>query len=162
MRFGFAKRPRVTGEQIIMRENPTFEPTAQPGRAYQGPGFGETPGPRKTEDIQSTFKEKARPMMSKRKNELAEQIKDTAQVLRETAENLIQHDKARGGEYAHRAAERLDRYSSYLQDNSVDTIIDDVQRFGRSRPWITVGGAFLLGVAAARFLKSSERSSSRA
>ncbi len=138
-----------------MRENPTFEPRTQPARSYQG--FGETSGARNSEGYQSTLKEKAKPMMAKRKNELADQIKDTAEVLRETAENLIQHDKSRGGEYAHKAAERLDRYSMYLQNNSVDTIVDDIQRFGRERPWVTIGAAFLLGVAAARFLKSSQR-----
>jgi ElaB/YqjD/DUF883 family membrane-anchored ribosome-binding protein len=139
-----------------MRENSTFEPAIQPSRPYEG--FGEIPGGRDTGLKQSPLKEKARPMLSKRKGELAERIKDTAQVLRETGDTLIEREKARGGEYAHKAAEQLDRYSTYLQDNSVDRIINDVQTFGRERPWVTIGGAFLVGVAVARFFKSSERS----
>lgn len=138
-----------------MRENTTFEPSTQPSRSFEG--FEGTTGARRTEDP-SMLKEKARPMMAKRKNQLVDQIKDTAQVLRETGDRLIQREKVRGGEYAHKAAEKLDRYSTYLQDKDVDTIIDDVQRFGRERPWLTIGGAFLLGVAVARFLKASERS----
>ena len=136
-----------------MRENKTFESGRSSSRYYD-----ETAGAYEPGNNQSAFREKAGPMLTKRKGELVGQIRDTAQVLRETGDNLIGRDKTRGGQYAHKAADRLERYSDYLHQNSVDHIINDVQVFGRERPWITIGGAFILGVAVARFLKSTERS----
>jgi ElaB/YqjD/DUF883 family membrane-anchored ribosome-binding protein len=139
-----------------MRENTTFEPGRHPSHSFEG--LEETTGAHDKGFNRSTFKEKARPMLSRRKGELVDRIKDTVEILRETGDTLIERDKARGGEYAHKAAARLDQYSAYLQENSVDRIIDDVQKFGRERPWITIGGAFFVGVAVARFLKASDRS----
>jgi hypothetical protein len=59
------------------------------------------------------------------------------------------------GQYAERAAGQTDRLSEYLHDKEASQLIGDVEDFARSRPSVFLGGAFVLGIAAARFLKSS-------
>jgi hypothetical protein len=104
------------------------------------------------------IKTRVKPMFDERKNRLASHLMDTADVLRETGSRMEQKKQLGGGEYARKAADRLADYSGYLQNNSVDTILRDVQHFSRERPWLIMGGAFILGATLARFMKASGES----
>jgi hypothetical protein len=61
--------------------------------------------------------------------------------------------------YGDRLAEQADRAASYLRNRDLGTLVADAERFVRNQPTVAVGGAFALGLLAARFLKSSSRSS---
>lgn len=108
--------------------------------------------------VKSEIKSRVKPMFDERKNRLASRLMDTADVLRETGSKMEQKNQLSGGEYARKAADRLADYSGYLQNNDVDTILRDVQQFTRERPWLIMGGAFILGATLARFMKASGES----
>jgi hypothetical protein len=60
-------------------------------------------------------------------------------------------------DYVSRAADGLESATSYFRDKDLGEIVDDVERFARREPALFIGGAFALGLLAARFLKSSSR-----
>jgi hypothetical protein len=56
-----------------------------------------------------------------------------------------------------RAAGGVSEISSYLRDRNVDDMLADAEDFARRQPELFLGGAFALGMLAARFFKSSSR-----
>jgi hypothetical protein len=59
---------------------------------------------------------------------------------------------------ARRAAERIESFSNSLEGRDLTDALESAQDYARRQPALFYGGAFLLGLAAARFLKaSSER-----
>jgi hypothetical protein len=62
------------------------------------------------------------------------------------------------GDYVSSAADQIDRLSRYVRSTKVDDMLGGVERFAREQPAAFVGGAFMVGLLAARFLKSSRRS----
>jgi len=79
-----------------------------------------------------------------------------ADALRQTGDKL-RGDNAGGAVegYISSAANQVDRFSSYVRSTSVRDMVNNVERFARRQPTLFVGGAFMLGLIGARFLKSS-------
>jgi hypothetical protein len=50
---------------------------------------------------------------------------------------------------------RSERLGGYLRVADGDKILQDVESFGRRRPWLMVGGSAVLGFLASRFIKAS-------
>jgi hypothetical protein len=94
-------------------------------------------------------------------NRLAEQIGQTSEGLHSASEAIrsvgreLRSEQVPNAQYADRAADQVDRISSYLRDKDLDQIVGDVERFARQNPATFIGGAFALGLLAARFLKST-------
>lgn len=63
-------------------------------------------------------------------------------------------------EYGDKAAQSLERLSTYIREQDPKQLLNDVQNFGRRRPALLLGGAFLLGFAGARLIKSSMNAAS--
>ncbi len=97
--------------------------------------------------------------VSDQKSRAAESLHNVAGALRQTSQQLQQQDQAGVTDYVDSAANQLERLSGYLQHTDVGDLLDDVERFARRQPSVFLGGAFVLGLTAARFLKSSRRSS---
>jgi hypothetical protein len=53
------------------------------------------------------------------------------------------------------AAEQADRLATYLQSTDAREIVHTVEDAARRQPLIFLGGAFIVGVAAARFMKAA-------
>lgn len=83
------------------------------------------------------------------------ELSGISKALRQTGSQLREQDQDSVGQYAERAAGQTDRLSEYLHEKEASQLIGDVEDFARSRPSVFLGGAFVLGIAAARFLKSS-------
>jgi hypothetical protein len=49
----------------------------------------------------------------------------------------------------------VERLGRYLRDGNGDVFLNDLEKFGRKRPWISGGVGMALGFAASRFLKAS-------
>ena len=84
----------------------------------------------------------------------AGQIGQLARALHHTSEEVTDTMAA---PYIDKAADLLDRLSGSVRDASLRGTIDDTERFARRQPLLFLGGAFTLGLLAARFFKSSER-----
>ncbi|HEU4876001.1 MAG TPA: hypothetical protein VFT44_23000 [Pyrinomonadaceae bacterium] len=58
-------------------------------------------------------------------------------------------------QYSDKAANSLERLTNYIREQDPQRLLNDVQNFGRRQPALLLGGAFLLGFAGARLIKSS-------
>jgi len=101
--------------------------------------------------------ESIRQQIDERSTEAGERVGSTADDLRSVGEELRKQGKDGPARLADRAAEQTEKVGSYLRDKSSDDLLHDVEDFGRQRPWAALAGGLALGVAAARFLKSSSR-----
>ena len=93
-----------------------------------------------------------------------ERVGSTAQDTRSVADELRKQGKDQPAKLAEQAAQRAESLGDYLQRSDGDTILRDVEDFGRRQPWAVIAGGLALGFAASRFLKasSSAATSSRA
>ena len=122
----------------------------------------------KAQDVAGQAQEKAREAAGKAQEGIRRQIDDrstqagervggTAQDLRSVGEELRKQGKDTPAKLADRAAEQTEKVGSYLKDNGPDRMLEDIEDFGRQRPWAVLAGGLVVGVAAARFLKASSR-----
>jgi hypothetical protein len=58
-------------------------------------------------------------------------------------------------QYVEQAADRIEQFSSRLRDRDLGDLMRDADRFARRQPAVFIGAAFMVGVLAARFFKSS-------
>jgi hypothetical protein len=59
--------------------------------------------------------------------------------------------------YVEKAADQVERVSSYVQERSIRDMAGDLQNFARREPALFLGGAFVIGLVGGRFLKASEK-----
>jgi hypothetical protein len=122
----------------------------------------------KAQDVAGQAQEKAREAAGKaqegvrqqideRSTQAGERVGSTAQDLRSVGEELRKQGKDTPAKLADRAAAQTEKVGSYLKDNGPDKMLEDVEDFGRQRPWAVLAGGLVVGVAAARFLKASSR-----
>ncbi len=105
--------------------------------------------------IADKVRERAAAQLNTQKNRATDGIGSVAQVARETTQHLRerQHETVAG--YVEQAADQLERFSQSLKNKDVRDLVEDAQRLARRQPALFVGGAFALGLAGARFFKSS-------
>ncbi len=82
----------------------------------------------------------------------AGELGTAAKALRATSEML---DGNLASPLVEKAADQLDKASQFLQGASPNQILQSVETFARKEPLLFLGGAFVAGLAAGRFLKSS-------
>jgi len=105
----------------------------------------------------SQAQDRIREQVDQRSTEVGERVGSTAQDIRSVGEELRNQGKDGPAKVADQAADRIERAGSYMRDSDADRILNDVEDFGRQRPWAVLAGAVVVGVAAARFLKASSR-----
>jgi hypothetical protein len=111
----------------------------------------------KAREAAGKAQEGVRQQIDQRSTEAGERVATTAQDLRSVGEELRKQGKDAPAKLADRAAEQTEKVGSYLKDNGPDKMLEDVEDFGRQRPWAVLAGGVAVGVAAARFLKASSR-----
>lgn len=98
-------------------------------------------------------------LAGRQKDEAAESLGSLAGALRDTADRLKGEDQALFGRYAGLVAEQAEELAGYVRRQDVGALVRDLETFARRHPDVFLGGAFLAGVMAARFLKSSAAAS---
>ncbi len=101
-------------------------------------------------------RDRTREEIDQGRQQLAERIRHLGSALRSASERLRDEDRA-VAHYADLAGERVDRVASYVSSADLRSTVRDVERFAKRQPAVFFGGAFLLGLAAGRFLRSSQR-----
>jgi ElaB/YqjD/DUF883 family membrane-anchored ribosome-binding protein len=96
-----------------------------------------------------------REQVDQRSTQAGERVSGMAQDARGVADQLRQQGKDQPAKLAEQAAQRAESLGDYLKRSDGDTILRDVEDFGRSNPWAVVAGGLALGFAASRFLKAS-------
>lgn len=100
-------------------------------------------------------KQQATSQLASRKDQAVDSLGTVAQAFRQTGEHLRQNDQHGIAQYADKAAERVEQFTDQLRGKDVQTIVRDVERYARQQPALFLGGAFVLGLLGARFLKST-------
>ncbi len=86
----------------------------------------------------------------------AGRVGNTASTVRGIGSQLRDSgDSAFVADVVHFVAGYGERFASYLEDNDSDTIIADLERYGRRYPVAVAGAAFVGGLVASRFVKVS-------
>lgn len=109
----------------------------------------------KAQEAAGQAKGKVRDQVDQRSTQAGEQVNSAAQDARSVAEELRNKGKDQPAKYAEQAADRVERFGSYLKDSDGDKILGDVEDFARRQPMAVLAGGLVLGFAASRFLKAS-------
>lgn len=112
------------------------------------------------EAILEQVKDKATNVIGEQKTNLTSGLSSVADSIRKVGENLRDaEEENRVGQmtaqYSDQLAKGIERVTSYVENSDLRDIARDVETFARRQPALFIGGAFVLGLLAARFLKSS-------
>lgn len=99
--------------------------------------------------------QQAKSMVNSRKEEAANQLDDIAHAFRETGNQLRNQDNEAIARYTDSMADQVERFADYLHSGDYSRFLSDAERLARRQPELFLGGAFTLGLLAARFFKSS-------
>ena len=107
-----------------------------------------------------TAKDKASSVVDEQKTNLAAGLGSIAGEIRRAGENLNSSgDKNQfagmGANYGGKIADKVDGLSKYLENADLGDMAGDLKEYARRNPAVFIGGAFLLGLAATRFVKSA-------
>jgi hypothetical protein len=83
-----------------------------------------------------------------------ERIRGVATQLRNLSDNLREEDPLIA-KVAQRGSQSVEGVARYVSNATPQSIINDTEQLARRQPALFFGGAFLLGLAAGRFVKSS-------
>ena len=95
------------------------------------------------------------------KQSVAQSLTQVGQALHDSGSSLQQKGDNTAAQAIDMAASKVDTLAEYLQNTSIDDMIHGVQDYARREPAIFFGGAFALGFALSRFLKSSPPSANQ-
>jgi hypothetical protein len=112
-----------------------------------------------TEEIVTQVQQRAGSQLDQQKDRAASEITSVVNAVRKFGESLAGEEAgpiARyAAEYGDKAADGLERFSNYLREQDAKKLFGDIKRFGKRRPALLLGGAFLLGFAGARLIKTA-------
>lgn len=93
--------------------------------------------------------------LTEQKEAAVHQLSGFANALRQSSDQLREQDQGAFASYSQQAADQIEQMSGYLRDRDLKELMHDAEDFARQQPELFIGGAFTLGLLAARFLKSS-------
>lgn len=98
--------------------------------------------------------EQVRSQAESAKEQTVERIRRVASEL-ERMGDVLRTDDPVSAKIAERAGRSIDGLANYVSSTDARAMLNDTERLARRSPAVFYGGAFLLGLAAGRFLKSS-------
>jgi len=90
------------------------------------------------------------------KGKVAESLSSIADALHSTGKQLRDNHQEPVAQFIEQAADQVTRFSSQLSERDIEQQLAEVQHFARRQPALFLGGAFFLGLVAARFFKPPE------
>jgi|SRR5215216_3064246 len=111
-------------------------------------------------EIVNQVQQQAGSQIERQKETAANELSKVVNAVRRVGETLS-GEAANGpisryaAEYSDKAADTLERFTNYIREQDGRRLLNDVQNFGRRQPALLLGGAFLLGFAGARLIRSS-------
>jgi hypothetical protein len=156
----------TTGNQGAGNPGMGNQSTGTQGGARQGSGEQDLMQHAKNAggEIVSKVQEQAGSQFTRGKESAANDLTHVVDAVRQFGQSL---SGEQGGpiaryaaEYGDKAAQSLERLSTYIREQDPKQLLNDVQNFGRRRPALLLGGAFLLGFAGARLIKTSMNAAS--
>jgi hypothetical protein len=100
-------------------------------------------------------KDRASSSLGESKGQIADQFGTVAEALRRTTEHLRSEDQQRIAGMTDTIARQIDQVANYLRTKDARAMKQDLENLARRKPALMLGGALVLGLIGARFLKSS-------
>jgi hypothetical protein len=100
-------------------------------------------------------------LIHNQKENLANRFSEYAKAIETISEKLRSGDDNILAAPAEKAADSLNRISDYLREKQPAEFLDDLESLARRKPELVFGALFVVGFAAARFLKASRRQNPR-
>lgn len=143
---------RSTGSAGASRGTSAREAAAEAGRQAKSIGEEVAAAAR---DKGEELKERAQDVARERQSEAAEMIGAVATALHSASRSLHDQRQEGLGRMSDEIADQVDRLAQRLHESDTSGILDDLERFGRDNPAALLATAFLGGLVAGRFLRSS-------
>jgi hypothetical protein len=126
------------------------------GAAYSAAGKanGGANGENASSGLLGGIQQRVTSRVDEQKNRAADGLGGIADVIRNASNELRNENETLAG-YVDQASDQMRRIADQIRERGVGDMMDDVSRFARRRPALFIGGAFLVGIGIARFLKSS-------
>jgi hypothetical protein len=141
-------RKSSSGEQAERPNGPHRGGNGSVAGAETGTNGGTTHG------LLGGFKQNVTSRVDEQKNRAADGLGGIANVFR-SAGNELRSENEMVAQYVDMASDQLKRFADQIRQKGATDMLDDVHEFARRRPMLFMGGAFLVGLGIARFLKSS-------
>lgn len=103
-------------------------------------------------------RDRASSSLGESKGQFADQFGTIAAALRRTTEHLRSEDQQRIAGITDTVARQVEQVADYLRNKDAAAMKTDLENLARRQPAIVLGGALILGLIGARFLKSSQKS----
>ena len=108
-------------------------------------------------------KDQATSQVDQQRQTLASGMQAVAHAFQSMGEDLRQKEQGPVAEYAaeigQAIAGQVEHLAGYLRERDLRQIVSETEGFARRSPAVFLGGAFVLGLAVSRFLKSSQSTS---
>lgn len=140
------------GPSDVPIETPRKRPTTQ--RASQGPAVTGK-AQQQASQLAHQAQKKVESRLGTQKQQASQGMHNLAGALGQTSQQLREQGQESLAQYTTKAADQVEHLAQYLNQNDVDQIIGKTQNYARQHPVPFLAGAFALGFAATRFLKSS-------
>jgi hypothetical protein len=106
-------------------------------------------------------RDRASSSLGESKGQVSNQFRTIADALHRTTEHLRSEDQQRIAGLTETVARQIEQVADYLRNKDARAMRQDLENLARRQPAVMIGGALVLGLIGARFLKSSERRGSR-
>lgn len=134
-------------------DNPEQKPVVDKIREAV-PAVGQT-----ASSIVSRVQTQAMSRLDEQKSHAAGELSSVAEALRKTGVGLLDNNPGvvanYASQYTETAAQQVEKISGFLKDKDINQIVVEVEDFARREPGLFIAGAFLLGLASARFLRAT-------
>ena len=108
-----------------------------------------------TRVITDTVKEEAERLFNGQKEKASSKVDRVGKSLNQAAHALRAVKADAVAEYVDTTADKIQGFSDYIEERNLAQVLEDAGELARRNPGLMVGGMFLAGLAAARFLKAS-------
>jgi gas vesicle protein len=117
---------------------------------------------RQAKEVSSDIQAQAQQMVSEQKEKARSGLMDVVSAMRRAADDLEHHQQPQVANIARSLASGLEDFSQAIGRRNLQDMLSDVENFARNHPTTFFGGSLLVGLALARFAKSSSRPSQSA
>lgn len=128
--------------------------TRATGNSGDSGGQGQTSQLPSVAGVIGQVKQQASSRVNEQKARAAEGLGSVASAIKSASEQLRTENQTLAT-YADKAVDQIQLFADRMRDKEPEEMVRDAERFARRNPAAFVGGAFVLGLALARFLKSS-------
>jgi vacuolar-type H+-ATPase subunit H len=136
-------------------DGPSMQGTGEGGAASPAVGQAKEKAQQTVQKAAGEARGRVREQVDQRSTQAGEQVASSAGDVRSVAQQFREQGKEQPAKLAEQAADRAEQVGDYLKRSDGDTILRDLEDFGRRQPWAVMFGGLAAGFLASRFLKAS-------